>query len=352
MYYFLGDPSLYHQFHQHIDIELYESTNLTSQTDVIIIVDTEPEVIKEVRDHNEEAQIFFLTNRPTEAHKLYASVSNAQLLPNTEPAETIAYIETAATKTKIDKRTIAFIAALPNIGLTQTVFSIASAITQSANVKVGMLGLNAYNEGTIKDTGKSLDHLKPFMSEADLTSKTLNQFMEEFPIPHLPGNHDIRMVYHYFPNEIENLINTATDTFDITLLDLGAYLDTALAVEGLRAADIVFFIIDDSLKAHHRAQKTYEQVLSRFGIDENIVVIGLKTKDVKFMKFTTIANIPDLQNTAQLSVEAGQLLTSIGDQGYATEINKIAQIILARYHIESNSQEKKTKRFFGFGRAL
>ena len=166
MYYFLGDTVLFQRFQQHVDIEYYEATNLTSNTDVIIIADTEPEVIIEVRDRNEGAQIFFLTNRSTEAHKLYASVSNAQILPITDPTETIAYIETAATKTKVDKRTIAFIGALPNTGVTQTVFSIAATISQSANVKVGVLGLNAYDEGTIKDTGKSLDHLKPFMTES------------------------------------------------------------------------------------------------------------------------------------------------------------------------------------------
>lgn len=320
--------------------QLDEKDSLLIQTAI------DPMMFSALREKSKGSKLYAIIPEPTEAEKMLCMKENIQILRTTEPKRIMETIREDHERYTIDRRVVGFLGALPNIGLTQTLYALAHELNKS--IHAGLLGLNAYDEGILEEGKASIDQLKPYLSEKDMKIDTLKNFILETPVPHLIGNRDLRMTYHYHPDEVAKLIELATELFQITILDLGSYPDTSLAAEGLDQSDIIFILTDGSMKASARYQKTYEQILKPLDIqDSQLVVVSIKNI-VKYPNLTTIANIPELKG-ANLAVEAGKLLTTIEDPEYQNAIQGIAHLILSRYGLMSEVTATSEKRGF-FGR--
>lgn len=361
MYYLITDTaSLIQAFAGYPFEVLSDSDRLVSslQSDDTVVLSAPlvaMQVFGEIRKRYPDTEIYYVCDHtPTQMEGMLASTNKIQLIPPGDPALVPAIVETGRAESQTAQRKlVAFIGAVPNIGLTQTVLSIADSLSSSIE-DIGVLGLNLYDEGPVQDAESNLNSIKPYLSEAEFAITTLQRYLITRKFSYLPGNREYLQIYYYTPEEARALLDVSSQTFSLTLADCGAYLDTAMACETLQAADLIFLFTQDTPKSFDRLEKSYVQVLQRLGLDTDrmaTIVMGANNRNLtKFRALPSIADIPHLHyRDVQLAERSGQYLTTLNDPAYQQGIQRVAQVIAARYSMTLEVATTKMRPTF-FGR--
>lgn len=309
-----------------------------------------------LRVHQGAATIYYVCDKaPSQMESMLASTHGVQLIPPGDPSLVPVIVESAmADQQPYQRKVIAFAGALPNIGLTHTVLSIAQFLSSTLE-NIGVLGLNLYDEGPLSDAVSYLNDLKPYLAEAEFAAPTLQRYVTSRQFSYLPGNREYLQIYYYTPDEAKALLDVAAQTFSLTFVDCGAYLDTATACEALQAADLVFLLTQDTPKSLDRLEKSYSQVMQHLGLDTDrmaTIVLGANSRTLtKFRNIPSIAEIPHLHyRDVQLAEASGQLLTSLNDPAYQQGIQSVAKVIAAHYNLPLSTVAATKTRASLFGR--
>lgn len=308
-----------------------------------------------LRAQHPEAVLYYVCDEPpTHMESMLAGSQGVQLIPPGDPGLIPAIVLRGGSDRLVQRNLVAFVGALPNIGLSHTVLSIAQVLSQTLE-NLGVLGLNLYDEGPLSDTVSHLNDLKPYLSEAEFTASTLQRYVTSRQFSYLPGNREYLQIYYYTPEEARALLEVASHTYTLTLVDCGAYLDTAVSVEALQAADLIFLFTEDTQKSFDRLEKSYTQVMQHLGLDPDkmaTIVLGANSRTLpKFRSIPSIADIPHLQHRHVQAAEAsGNLLVTLNDAAYQQGIQTVAKVIATRYNVALPAVAAAKARTSFFGR--
>ena len=254
-----------------------------------------------------------------------------------------------------------FFSSIGNVGTTTTVLSIADALAKATKVNVGVLNLNAFDDGTdfYNPPTVSLDQLKPkltgkmFSNENDLLSKFV------VPSPNLyilPGNQQRRMERDYSIDEVEYLIERAQDIFDIVLIDAGNHFDNALSNGAMVMTNAVYFIANQQPKAIKRFQQLYDEIIKEIPIPKDDIQLIISnyqdraylptdtdiSKQLNLPLLSTLIHVPngwvsEIENNWKLLSEHHR---------YRESIYQIVEEIAASASIEIKETPQKKRGFF------
>lgn len=204
----------------------------------------------------------------------------------------------------------AFVGSQSKVGVTTTVMAAASRLGMSTEAKIGVLGLNAQNPGTVYMRGYQgtyLDELKTLLSNNMLSTSQLMKEMYEFNhFFYLAGNRDIKKRLHYSIREIHYLIEQSKKIYDLILIDAGSNYDDALCIQGLLNSDTKFLVTNQQLSGLFAWNSAYDQVLEPTGF----------TKQDFLMIINQYQSKPQLPDVKQLVHDYGvPCLRHIGDVG-------------------------------------
>lgn len=249
-------------------------------------------------------------------------------------------------------RVVGFLGLLSRIGTTTLTLHIANELYKGTGNSVAVLCLNPYSPGThlINYKGKFLDELITSLSHRVLSSDQLIQSMHKKDDFHyLAGNSDFRKVLRYKPENIEYLISVAQETFDFVLLDLGSYLENALAIQGLISSQMRFLvttqhkqsIIDSFIRIK-------DQILDVLQIDTKemlLLVNKTHTTGIKPMKLAEILDVnfckdfPDF-TPYDFLIDETKDFEALENDVFLSNARTVASTIAAYYDVSFNSLTK------------
>lgn len=262
---------------------------------------------------------------------------------------------------------VTFVGAQPKAGVTSTVMAVATRLGMTTDSKIGVLGLNSWNPGTVfikNYCGNYLDEIKTLLSNKLLSSSQLLKEMCEYNhFFYLAGNRDIKKRLHYSIKEIHFLIEQARKTFELVLIDAGSNFDDALCIQGLLNSDTKLLVTDQQMSGLNAWNAAFEQVLEPLGFsraDFLMIVNKYKNRPV-FPDVKQLAHdygVPCLRHLANvgdigLIVEANQqLIIDYDEQDYVKDIDFIVKALIKTYKLRFKEREmlKKTgllKKIFG-----
>ncbi|HEX7057435.1 MAG TPA: hypothetical protein VF260_09615 [Bacilli bacterium] len=147
---------------------------------------------------------------------------------------------------KSDRRKIVlFVGTTPNIGTTAASFGTAAHLAKATRQSVGYLCLNLKSSKLHRYLGRdhpaaTLDLIRAELKGASLTGKMLLQYCDRFkalPNLHVLYGNMLREQAEFFSeDDIEHLLRTASDVFDICIVETNAYWDNAATVCGAHLA--------------------------------------------------------------------------------------------------------------------
>lgn len=205
------------------------------------------------------------------------------------------------------KPILAFWGVMPQVGTTSVAVSVASQLVQQHDLSVGVLGLNLYDPGSWVVTHPSihLDDLLPFINARNLLPDRLRENTHTLysGAHYLLGNKNPLLSLKYSTRDIDFLLDLASEMYDILILDLGSYLNTAAALQGLTRATYRYVVAPDLIYAGERFSQSVQTVLRPLGINtEELMLIGNRmnqprrlTGYAKSMNVTPITGIPEIQ---------------------------------------------------------
>ncbi|MFD2328832.1 hypothetical protein ACFSR7_06165 [Cohnella sp. GCM10020058] len=288
--------------------------------------------------------------------------------PKRSPIQIARVIENLYIGAKSEKkRIIAGIGASYGTGLSSSLFVLGKLMAERKNIRVGMFGLNGVNAGTsfIPYIGKYLDEVWGALDGRQLQSADLLGRMDEIApnFFYLAGNRDLLKTYYYTPEGIQYLIDLAQQNFDLVMLDLGAFLDTPLAVQGLLSSDIILVNTNqrDGSKDNWRRQK--EQILKRE------MGIPMEKPNNIWLVTNQMYNSPDVETHIQLAKEYDLIpmaslpyinsfyryeiqkdLLQLADKKYLQEIGKICEAFSDYYNYPPRPEHDASKGWFKRGK--
>lgn len=258
--------------------------------------------------------------------------------------------ETAAAKI------VTFFSPLSNIGTTSVTLSTALAISKLTSAKVGVLGLNAWDDGTdqLPYKGEFLDGIKSRLSNRLLEAnddQILSYFfkLKKHNVYYLAGNQNIKMERLYSTQEIRYLIEKCRDLFDVLILDAGSHFDNANMLEALYEADLKFLIMNQQRKAIKKFNRSFRHVLQPLGYslsDFSLIInrysdeTGIPSdKDmISEMGIPFIGKIPDVFFMGLHSEVQQNILYDYGADHYVQSIDFVAKTIINRAKLEVAEQ--------------
>jgi MinD-like ATPase involved in chromosome partitioning or flagellar assembly len=200
-------------------------------------------------------------------------------------------------------RLIVFVGTTPNIGTTLVCFGIAVRLALMTEQRVGYLCLNLKSSKLHRYLGRdepraTLDGMRADLKALCLTPERLLQYCEsvrEAPRLRVLFGNQIREQAEYFtPEEIEHLLDVATEAFDVCIVDTSAYWDNAATVCSLMRADRRIAVTTQEL-AHFQEdlQRWLKTVAPLFGIspssfdlivtqvEKGTFARGIRVKDIR-----------------------------------------------------------------------
>jgi len=257
-------------------------------------------------------------------------------------------------------KVVAAMAAVYGVGLTSSLLLLGKQLTEVSNIKVGIIGLNGFNHGTtlIDYKGKYLDEVWGMIDSQVLLQNDLISKMHLISpnLYYLAGNRDLLKVYTYTPEGISYLIDMAKGSFDLVILDVGCYIDTALAFQGILSSDLLLVQTNQDRFAKDNWLRQKEQILSReigidFSVAKNIWLTCnkmFKTPDVETDSqlqddygLPGIASLPYINSFYQL--QNRQNLLNLSDKNYIKETNRIADALIDYYEFPLKIIETRKK---------
>lgn len=258
-----------------------------------------------------------------------------------------------------------FVGAQSKVGVTTTVFSVATRLGMCTNSKIGVLGLNSINPGTlyIKEyDGVYLDELKTLLSNNMLnTTRLMNEMYKFNHFFYLAGNRDIKKRLHYSIKEIHYLIQQVKKLYDLVLIDAGCNYDDALCIQSLLNADTRFLITTQQFSGLDSWTRAYEQVLEPTGFSKQdfLMIINRYKNNNLLPEVKQLAHdygIPCLRHVTDvgelgLVVESNrELIVDYDEPDYIKDIDFIVRALIKTYKL--NIKETKTIKRTGIFRRL
>ena len=215
-------------------------------------------------------------------------------------------------------KVVTFFSSLSNVGTTSTTLSTAYALSSHSDVRVGVLLLNSWDDGTdffinppyFLNELKSQLAGKMFENDEEFLNK-FKSIRENFYV--LAGNKDRRMERLFTADEIEYLITRSKDVFDIVLIDGGCHFDNALTTVAIHQSDFKILICNQQAKGIKRFEQLYDDILFSLGVNKNhIHLVVNQYQDRSFLATDKdIAKQLDLSLLVTIDWEASGWLAEI-----------------------------------------
>lgn len=142
-------------------------------------------------------------------------------------------------KERTRKNIVLFLGSTPNIGTTLTSFGASLRLADVTEQQIAYLCLNLKSSKVhtylgISEPSASLDGLRAELRSNSLTKARLMRYchsIREHPNLHvLFGNLQREQAEYYTPEDIQHLLEVASQTFDLCLVEVNAYWDNAATV--------------------------------------------------------------------------------------------------------------------------
>lgn len=244
---------------------------------------------------------------------------------------------------KTNNRIATFFSAGGNVGVTNTVYSVALALSKLSDAKIGVLSLNAWDDGTdyLPEAKDFLDSLKPRLAgkQLDNNEEFLKRFVkvEENNLYILPGNRNGRLVRNFKVEEVSYLIDRSQQVFDVVLIDAGGHLDNALSAQAIYEAGHRYAILTQQPKVLKRFNQLEEDILTPLSIEKKHIRFILNKYQEKsyLLDSKKIAKEKDLQDVHTIpytedgiiSELENRFLYTYPNQKYQASIEQLAKDI-------------------------
>lgn len=319
-----------------------------------------------------ETKIFYMVHNQMKLSyektvKAYCDGKGIYLIPSRSTNEQIVSIlnEVIEPKGEITNNVISFFSSVSNVGTTSISLSVANALNKMTNAKIGVLLLNAWDDGGdfFNNKGQYLDEIKSrltaklFENDEEFLSNFHEVKKDSFYI--LAGNRNIKMERLYTIEEIYYLIETAKRVFDIVLIDSGSHFDNANMLQSLRESDIRFLILNQQVKSRRKFNQMYQEVLYPVGYHHEDFMLIINEFESKTHYPTTkeihaevnvpmITTVPKSKYGINSELEQ-KALYNYDDIPFQESINLVARTIASYTNVEllNDSKDKSRKRFFG-----
>lgn len=256
------------------------------------------------------------------------------------------------------KRVFTFFSSSANVGTTSTVYSVAQALSDYTDAKIGLLMLNAWDSGIdfMQYDGSYLDELKPnlFSKVYESDENFLSAFaeLEKDSLYVLAGNRNPKLERLFTKKEIQYVIERAKKLFDIVLIDAGSHFDNANMVQALYSSDYRYVVINQQEKTKRKWKETFDQILNPIGFKhEDFMFIVNQYKGnsafTKTKEFHQEFNIPVLvtindSRNGWLAEFEKKPLYDFEETSYLAAIDVIAKTIAM--HSQQEFKERDLKR--------
>lgn len=269
-------------------------------------------------------------------------------------------LNTFTKQTSDISKVITFFAPISNIGTTSTVLSVAKALQEQTTAKIGVLLLNAWDQGTyqMEYNGRYLDEIKGRLANKAITNKdefySLFHMISKEQLYVLGGNRYSKLERLFTVNEINYLIELSKKYFDIVLIDSGNHFDNANMVQALYEADMKFVIVNQQQKSLIRFNQIYDEILYPLGYkkEDFLLIINryidtpqyLNAKGIsQFINVPILSTIFEMKNSFVSETE-GKILYEYIDPLYKEGILTITKPIINYASLPLKQVETDTKK--------
>lgn len=269
-------------------------------------------------------------------------------------------------KRPTDKKVISIMGTHPQCGTTMISLCLAYLIKEKTNQTVAVLGLNAFNSGSLfmDYQGPSIDELYDQIAESRRTVKSedMINYVHTAPngVVYLAGNQDFTKRFYYKSDDIGSIIQIFSDQYDIVLLDVGCSPDNNLTLQGLLNSDSKILVTNQQTVGQNLWARMNSDVLRLLNItnEEFLMVINKYRPDFptdakalqQEMNVSVIGTIQDFSSEGLLCELEGRLLIESKDKSVkkrSTEsFGKIAEILLSSLMVNISSQQAEKKSLF------
>ena len=238
--------------------------------------------------------------------------------------------EMAADNYSKDRNIACFFGAGAGAGTSMISLSIAQVVSEISSRNTCFLNLDgSYGTDYIDNSPDSLGlgQIKEKLINNILSEEELkNSCIKSSYLYFLPGEKEISKVRHYHPEHIEKLIDLASKTFDITVINAGSTI-TGMSIGALNSSKLKLLVSTQSQKYFIGFNNLMTQILSNLGIrrEEFLLVVN------KYLEYG------GFENEIVLAKKYGMQLASV--------------IPLLEY-IQGLEAEIKKKTLLGFDRAF
>ncbi|MBU8732499.1 hypothetical protein KM915_20845 [Cytobacillus oceanisediminis] len=319
-----------------------------------------------------ESKVFFMTqNQMSLAHdrkvKAFCDGKGIHSIPPRLTVEQITDFITSVIEPKeeIVNNVVTFFSSISNIGTTSTCLSVASALNKISNAKIGVLLINAWDDGSdfMSYKGQYLNEVhsrltaKVFQNNDDFLSNFHEVKKDSLYI--LAGNRDTKKERLFTIEEIYYLIEQSKKVFDIILIDSGSHFDNANMVQALKESDLRFLVLNQQEKSRRKFNQIFQDVLSPVGYSHEDFMLIINQFEQKTHYPTTkeihgevqvpmITAVPKSKSGINAEIER-KTLYNFDDVAYQEAINIIAKSIASftNLNLIEEGLNKKKKKVFG-----
>jgi MinD-like ATPase involved in chromosome partitioning or flagellar assembly len=365
---FFPDSALQNLLEKTKGIESVEVFSLNEEAvkgiDVLILSDSLLAVmdLKEWKEKYSKKKIVYMVTNQSQAEplkkiQLFCNTHGIHMIPPFDSKQQVVdeisrYLFPNSYQLKQGNKVV-FMTTHPGAGGTSLALGVADEISNQTRAKVGVIHLNPWNEGTYEAiSGKSIEDIYPLVKNNSISYDQLFQsFSKVNNFYVLQGNRDLKKILDYDPSAVKCLIQMTSEIMDVVLLDVGAYLDNPLAVEGVRNGDTHYLITTQEKKGLLSFHKTYAQILERLKLEPQHFYL-IVNKFESHHSFTSKLlsqkmNVPLLIETPVVATEYREeidnqekLLSQIN--GANDSMQRLALGLIEQYEFEIKRQKKES----------
>ena len=229
-----------------------------------------------------------------------------------------------------NNRLATFFSAGGNVGVTNTVYSVALALSKLSEVKIGVLSLNAWDDGSdyLPEAKDFLDTLKPRLAgkQLDDNDDFLNRFVnvEGNDLYILPGNRNARLVRSFKVEEVSYLIDRSLQVFDVVLIDAGGHIDNALSAQAVYEAGHRYAILTQQPKVLKRFNQLEEDILTPLSIEKRHIrfILNKYQEKAHLLDSKKIAKEKELQDVHTIPYTEEGIISELENRFLYTYTNQ------------------------------
>ncbi len=358
------------------DIKISDSfsSKLLSEIDILIADDktmSYNEYIRNFSHHFKKIKSnFFITSDTDTYTTIYKKLSSYGIivLPPKLTETQISQKICAATidRFSIKGSAVCFLGAGEGAGVDMISQSIAQELSDITGRATSLLILSG-GEGTSyinpESDSQGLSDIKDRLKNNILSVEELkNTCIKNRNLFILPGEKDISKVRHYYPEDIEKLIDLSSEAFNVVFINCGSAV-TGMSIGSLNSASFKYLITTQSDGYFKNFKRVEEKIFSHLGIgagDFSLILNKyvdsdelLNEIDIAKNYGTSLAGvIPLLDYVVSLAAERDRKTLSSYSKHYKDSIKNIAHSIAGNLKIEIIKTEKKHSIFKNLGSRL